>query len=320
MTEPNTGVFAVDWGRTVTDEVSGAPPSALSPGAEWRWHGPPTRLDGAVSVMPLGPALGRDRLRGRAALRLRRMAGLGPSRSVEPTALPAGGFSVTDGRRMWLARWQPGGAEDGLAVFEAGLPPEAAVLWVVTATTAAEPPPAPLPLALPGLAEGTAVATPMGPRPVETLQPGDPVLCAGERVRPLAAITARRFSGARLRAAPGLAPVRVPSPDGSTVRLAPGQRVQLSGPAVEALYGTGVRLSAAQDLAPLGGIVRERSAQAVTYHALFVAGGALVAAGGLWCEALEPKGAAVSRAPGPPPRILAEAEIALLDAATERRA
>lgn len=99
---------------------------------------------------------------------------------------------------------------------------------------------------LPGLLAGSLVATPEGPRAVETLCPGDPVIAAGgDPVRVL------WQGGAELPALPGLCPVRLKAPfhglDQDLLTL-PDQFVSIAGRDVEYQFGTERVLVRARDL------------------------------------------------------------------------
>lgn len=323
MTRLDAGLFAIDWSRTVTDEVEGLPHAALRPGSEWRWHGPATRLDGAPGVLPLGTPIGRTRLRDRVRRRAQRLAA-GKGRRLlacdaDPDPEATNRFSVTDGRAMWEGDWMPGGSDRGLLVFDEGLPPEASTLWIVA--PGAFPPPLgqSRPLLPAGFVSGTPIATPLGPRPVEELRPGDAVLGEDGSVNRVLATVGRRVSAEQIAARPELRPIRVerPGTGPTALFLAPGQRLRLTGPGVEALFGRGPTLGVAADLVGLPDVSVTRWSGAVGYYSLTVPGAALVAAAGLWCEPLAPTRAGEAEVHDlvPDRRLLTAPEAALLAAA-----
>lgn len=99
---------------------------------------------------------------------------------------------------------------------------------------------------LPGLLAGSLIATPEGPRSIETLRPGDKVIAAGGEPRPVL-----WQGGAELPALPGLCPVRLKAPfhglDHDLVAL-PDQLVAIGGRDVEYQFGAERVLVRARDL------------------------------------------------------------------------
>ena len=99
---------------------------------------------------------------------------------------------------------------------------------------------------LPGLLAGSLVATPDGPRPIETLGPGDLVIGAGGEPLPIL-----WQGGAELPVVPGLCPVRLKAPfhglDHDLVTL-PDQLVAIGGRDVEYQFGAERVLVRACDL------------------------------------------------------------------------
>ncbi|CTQ32925.1 Hint domain-containing protein [Jannaschia rubra] len=142
---------------------------------------------------------------------------------------------------------------------------------------ASDPPPMFLP--------GTLLATPDGPRAVETLAEGDilttlsgpqAVTAVGVEVVPRADWAFRRE----------IWPVRVPV--GSLgnprpMRLAPGQRVVLSGSTVERVCGVAQVRVALRDLVGIRGLITERPLADLRRHGLSLGTPAVIEAEGILC-------------------------------------
>lgn len=255
------GVYAVAWGLP--------PDEPPSPGLTWRWTGEAVRLDGGAPALWLARPLARTDLRPRARTRLRRLAiAPAPAAAAEPAAEPPpGGLTLTDGRQLYPARLvvAPGGA---VLVFDPFLPPPDTDLWIA----ACDDGPVPERPASPGgLAAGTLVLTPGGPRPAETLAPGDLVLTRDHGALPLAWRGETRLSGAELRLHPHLRPLRLPG----GLRLAPGQRLAVPAPPG---LGLGPRaLATAADLEDGRSLRRDLACASVAYVHLMLSRHALLA-------------------------------------------
>lgn len=90
---------------------------------------------------------------------------------------------------------------------------------------------------------GTGIATPRGPRPVESLRPGDMILTEDGRAVQVAWVGMSAYSAAQLAADPALRPVRIPAhairpglPE-RDLDLSPQHRIVLEGAACELLFG-----------------------------------------------------------------------------------
>lgn len=148
-----------------------------------------------------------------------------------------------------------------------------------------------------GFAAGTMIDGPHGPRPVETLAPGDPVQTSAHGVQPIRQVVAYdvpsigRFTPLRL-AAPffGLTEDLVVAHD---------HRLMVSGPEAEYLFGAEDVLIEARHLNRLAATVeRARSPSIRYYHVLLDAHVCLSVSGG-WAESLyvgDPTRAPVARA------------------------
>lgn len=101
---------------------------------------------------------------------------------------------------------------------------------------------------------GTRIATPDGPRPVETLRAGDLVLTLDHGPCPVRLALRTRLSAAQLRAAPHFTPVVIPQgsmgnglPERDLI-VSPHHRMLLRGPLCDLLFGAPEVLAAADHL------------------------------------------------------------------------
>ena len=319
------GVFAVDWSQVWLGDAQGLPPAMLAQGLSWRWEGQATKLDSGAAALWLDAAGQRVSLRARARQRAGRLAPVMPgttmpgadtatgrhgnaprpdkSDPVWPPGLaplvaddlPAGSFSLTDGRGLYHARLIERGTSH-LAVFWPFLPPAGHDLWVC-----AWQPPSQRPARRGGVIcflPGTLIDTPQGPRPVEMLDQGDPVLTRDNGVQPVIWRGETQLGGAELYLHPHLRPVRIAA--GALAGLAadkgalpradllvsPGHRVLIRDP--DALFGTGELLVAAADLEDGRRVRRDFAASRVTYVHLMLPGHEVISANGLPCESFHP--------------------------------
>jgi len=281
-----TSLYAVDWSQTIIDDVRGLDIRDIRLGSEWAWHGPALRLDGPHNVIPLGPALGWHGLRSRVANRTSRLL-RGPPRTPKPPVRHPG-LRVTDARDVWRVDWIERLGGGRLAVFLEGPPPNDTVLWVTDVPQQPVPGPTPLCLLPTGLADGTSVATPQGPRPIEDLRPGDRVVTPSDRAVAILATESRRLSGTRLHLDPQLRPIRLRVAKALPVFVAPGQRVAVRGRTISDLFQSDHALATAVDLLPLTEASTPPRRDAITYHTLTLETGHLFRAGGFWCQPLPP--------------------------------
>ena len=138
-------------------------------------------------------------------------------------------------------------------------------------------------------ADGTLIATPHGPRPVEDLGPGDlvqtldhgaqPILWAGGQTV-LARGPGRAYRLARDALGPGL-------PD-RDLTLSAQHRVMLRSGVAARMTGTAEVLVAATRLAGMRGIGQRDGIAEMRYHHILCARHELVRANGAWCETLLP--------------------------------
>ncbi|MCC6304434.1 MAG: Hint domain-containing protein, partial [Rhodobacteraceae bacterium] len=205
---------------------------------------------------------------------------------------PEAGFTVTDGRRAWTVAVAPG-RQGPILVLDGDLPPPATELWVVRRSAALGRDEAG-PQAASGLADGTRIATPGGPRPVEEIAPGDPVLTVDDGAMPVLWVGRQTISWARLRLRPGLRPVRLPAAAataggaGGPLRVAPRQGVRVAGRAVAAAFGAREALVAAADLPGGWPAGVDHGLATVTYVQLMFARHELVLAEGIAVASFHP--------------------------------
>lgn len=286
------GVFAVDWAQTAPGDEWGLAPEFLSLGLSWRWRGEALRLDAGIAALWLDRPQGREDRRQRARHRMRRLAlaaGAAPDPvdEVATAEVPADSMLLTDGRRVYAARILRRGARR-LAVFHPLLPPPDRELWIAALNLApAAAPRAGVICFLPG----TRIATPAGPRPVESLEAGALVTTRDHGAQPVIWRGETRLSGAELYLHPHLRPVRIaagalgagdPAQD---LLVSPGHRLLRRLPRA---LGGGEVLVAAGDLEDGRGIRRDFGPGAVRYVHLMLARHEILDANGLPCESFHP--------------------------------
>ncbi|MEM9426140.1 MAG: Hint domain-containing protein [Pseudomonadota bacterium] len=147
---------------------------------------------------------------------------------------------------------------------------------------------------IPCFVSGTLIDTPMGERPVETLEPGDLVETVDDGPQPLLRNLSTVLSRDRLGAMPNLRPIHfAPDTVGNTraMRLSPQHRVLIRGWRAELLFGE------TEVLVPAKALVNGRDVRIVpptvriTYHHLLFDRHQLVISDGAITESLYPQGA-----------------------------
>jgi hypothetical protein len=142
-------------------------------------------------------------------------------------------------------------------------------------------------------AAGTLIDTPEGPRPIETLAPGDSVCLADGGTAPLRWTGRRHISAGMLHASPALRPVRIaahafgPGRPARDLVVSPQHRILLDGWQVELLFGedAGV-LAPAATLLNDRTVTRARDLESVIYCHLMFDRHEIVLAEGLPAESL----------------------------------
>ncbi|PWE28020.1 hemolysin-type calcium-binding protein [Pararhodobacter marinus] len=316
-----SGVYVVEWAQTAPGEEWGLSPDMLAVGMSWRWRGDAQRLDAGVAALWLARPQDRTNPRSRARRRLRRLALAGmPLHPVRDRADPSvdgtlqAGFDgetpagtlpgaprpeamlLTDGERLYPARLVRVSGRL-LVVFHPMLPAPDTALWI--AALSLDPRIGGREAAQPGAGHsgvicflpGTAIATPDGPRAVETLAPGERVLTRDNGAQPVIWRGETRLSGAELYLHPHLRPVRIASgalpggrPKGDLL-VSPAHRLLLRAPGC--LQSDEV-LVAAGDLEDGRGIRRDFTASAVRYVHLMLARHEILTANGVACESFHP--------------------------------
>ena len=285
------GTFVISWSQTEVDGVKGAAIDLLSVGATWRWHGEAVRIDGTADLLRLEGAEGQAEMRQRAARMVKRLVGsaIGKTPVEAVTAdlpqddeAPDQGFIVTDGVQSFALTIIPV-PDSGTRILMAfgDVPPAGRDLWVVRFTP------------------GTRIATPTGPRLIQTLQPGDLVLTKDDGPQPVIWTGERRMSGARLYAMPHLRPIRFragslgvdrPEPD---LIVSPAHRMLLKGGAAQALFGTTEVLVRAEDLVNDSSIAVDHALREVTYIHILLERHNIVFANGIETESFHPSNTAL---------------------------
>lgn len=304
------GTFVISWSQTEVDGVKGASIDLLSVGATWRWHGEAVRVDGASDLLLLEGAEGQAEMRQRAARIVRRLVGsaLGKQPSDQAdTALsdideaPDQGFIVTDGIQSFALSIIPVPDSGTRIVMAFGdLPPANRDLWVVrTSIDRARVAGSRDGGGIICFTPGTRIATPNGPRLIQSLQPGDLVLTKDDGPQQILWTGSRRMSGARLYAMPHLRPIRFrsgalgidrPEPD---LIVSPAHRMLVKGPAALALFGTTEVLVRAEDLVNDGAIATDHALREVTYVHILLERHNIVFANGVETESFHPSNSAL---------------------------
>lgn len=300
------GTFVISWAQTEVDGVNGAAIDLLVVGATWRWRGEAVRIDGTADLLRLEGAEGQAEMRQRAARVVKRLVGSAVGKTPverlsEPLTdeddVPDQGFIVTDGLQSYSLTIIPV-PESGTRILMAfgELPPPDRDLWVVRASIDRAR------VAAGGregggvicFTPGTRIATPDGPRLIQTLQEGDLVLTKDDGPQPIIWAGSRRMSGARLYAMPHLRPIRLRSgalgqdrPDPDLV-VSPAHRILVKGPSALTLFGTSEVLIKAEDMLNDTTILVDHSLREVTYVHILLERHNIVFANGIETESFHP--------------------------------
>ncbi|NGQ90658.1 Hint domain-containing protein [Rhodobacter sp. HX-7-19] len=311
MITGSRGTFVISWTQTEVDGVKGASLDLLSVGATWRWTGEVVRVDGSADLLLLEGAEGKAEMRKRAARMVRRLIGTAIGRAEFPAEeaaeeggddLPDQGFIVTDGVQSFALTLIPVPDSGARLVMMLGdVPPVNRDLWVVrTSIDRAR-------VAAGGregggvicFTPGTRIATPEGPKLIQTLRPGDRILTKDDGPQEVLWTGNRRMSGARLYAMPHLRPIRFragafgndrPEPD---LLVSPAHRMLVKGAAAQALFGTSEVLVRAEDLLNDGSIMVDHAMREVTYVHILLERHNIVFANGVETESFHPSNTAL---------------------------
>lgn len=311
MITGSRGTFVISWTQTEVDGVKGASLDLLSVGATWRWTGEVVRVDGSADLLLLEGAEGKAEMRKRAARMVRRLIGTAIGKAEFPAEeaaeeggddLPDQGFIVTDGVQSFALTLIPVPDSGARLVMMLGdVPPVNRDLWVVrTSIDRAR-------VAAGGregggvicFTPGTRIATPEGPKLIQTLRPGDRVLTKDDGPQEVLWTGNRRMSGARLYAMPHLRPIRFragafgndrPEPD---LLVSPAHRMLVKGAAAQALFGTSEVLVRAEDLLNDASIMVDHALREVTYVHILLERHNIVFANGVETESFHPSNTAL---------------------------
>jgi hypothetical protein len=311
MITGSRGTFVISWTQTEVDGVKGASLDLLSVGAAWRWTGELVRVDGQTDLLLLEGAEGKAEMQKRAARMVRRLIGSAVGKAAEDRPeekaeefddLPDQGFIVTDGVQSFALTIIPvpdSGAR--LVMMMGDVPPANRDLWVVrTSVDRAR-------VAAGGregggvicFTPGTRIATPDGPKLIQTLRPGDRVLTKDDGAQEILWTGSRRMSGARLYAMPHLRPIRFragafgndrPEPD---LIVSPAHRMLVKGAASQALFGVSEVLVRAEDLLNDTTITVDHALREVTYIHILLERHNIVFANGVETESFHPSNTAL---------------------------
>lgn len=294
-----SGIFVIPWEHVRPEdsaEDQALDPATLEAGQALRLTTWPGRLDTRGTQLVLEGGRGVAELHARAARIARLLArqdpGSDPLLPDPDDTVLRGSMVLTDGQTSYACAVIDGPPR--LLAFHGRHPAPGTLLWVARLDPTRRKPTAAKPTAL-GLVKGTRVATPNGPRPVESVSMGDLVSTRDAGPVTLAWTGTLQLGGAQLRAMPHLRPLRIPAaalgldqPDG-TLTLAPEHRVVIGGPAARALFNTDEVLVDAARLRDVPGVSVDLSPGPITYHLLAFDAPHVVEAAGLPVESFDPK-------------------------------
>jgi hypothetical protein len=225
-----------------------------------------------------------------------------PDEATTSDTVPDQGFIVTDGHQSYTVTIIPvpdTGAR--LLMLVGDLPPVDQDLWVVRTA---------IDLTHSGAGARTAggvicftpdtrLATPMGPRMIRDLQPGDMIETRDNGPQEVLWCGHRRMTGARLYAMPHLRPIRfkagalgIGRPD-EDLLVSPQHRMLLKGPAAQALFNTPEVLVAAEDLLNDQSVIVDHTLREVTYVHILLQRHNVIWANGLESESFHPSNTAL---------------------------
>jgi Ca2+-binding RTX toxin-like protein len=178
--------------------------------------------------------------------------------------------------KVWDVTVQTDGAGNALLLFPGG---ESVVLQGVSPAVVQQPGMLHA-MGVPCFVQGTRIATPLGPRPVEEIAAGDQVVTAGGLTQPVIWHGRQWVLAEALTERPGLRPVVLPARRGHAPLLLSPQHAVL----IAALGG----LARARHLAEFGLAKQAQWTGGVRYHHLLLPRHALICAEGQWCESFYP--------------------------------
>ncbi len=277
-------------------------------GTNWRWSGTALAIDVPRGPLILGTSDESADLRRSAALVVQKLV----RTALAPDAVPKwpsatfvslddpasdDGFVVTDGLKAYaltIIDVPETGAMLVMAMAE--MPPADQDLWVIK--MALEPGLRPKfvepQVGVICFGSGTRLATPDGPRAIETLGPGDRIDTKDNGPQEILWTGHRRMSGARLHAMPHLRPVRfragamgIGQPDKDLI-VSPHHRMLVRSPAARAMFSVDEVLVAAGHLLNGASITVDRASREVTYIHVLLEHHNVIWANGLETESFHP--------------------------------
>lgn len=300
------GTFIISWSQTEVDGLGAAPVQSLDVGATWSWHGETVQVDGPDGVLRLEMSESDANMRKGAARMVRRLVGVArgqeePVVEADDGAFRDCSFVVTDGAESYtVSVIEVGGGAAPLLMFLNSIPPRDRDLWVVHHTLEARRQRARATQPGQGVicfTPGTMIATPEGPRAVETLREGDRVSTLDSGAQEVLWIGSRRMSGARLFAMPTLRPIRIrgaafgPHKPRGDLLVSPEHRLLLRGDVARDLFNTPEVLVSARDLVNGRSVVHDATLREVTYIHLLMPSHQVLWANGIQTESFHPASA-----------------------------
>lgn len=306
---PLSGSFVLSWAQITVGGAVPVGPEALMVHRIWEWTGEPVRLqaegerpkgEGATRVLAEATTLAESLLIRALDIESSATDRTGPEREAQV-------FTVSDGIRFWnVAILRLAGLPRPMLVFGGEAPPRDRRLVISEAPsplTAAEPVDGRDRRGAVCFVPGTRIETEAGPRPIETLAPGDRVVTRDDGAQEVLWIGAKRISGARLHACPDLRPMRVREgalgegrPDGDLI-VSPDHRLLLSGARARAAWGEPEVLVSARSLLDDHRVVRAHDLREVTYIHLLLPSHQIIWANGTPAESFHPADADLEMVP-----------------------
>jgi hypothetical protein len=297
--------YMIAWAQTEVDGLRSATRDQLVLGSNWRWTGTAVQVDVPGGPLVLGDGSAAMDMRQHAARSVRQLvdvamtpAGLAHAQTLTPATTEMDDvFVLTDGLQtyaMTVLDVPTTGARLIMALDR--MPPVDHDLWVLRIASNRLLQVSPK-LARQGVicfGPGTWLATPAGPRAIDSLQPGDRVSTKDNGPQEVLWTGHRRLSGARLHAMPHLRPVRfragamgIGQPDQDLI-VSPQHRMLVRPGPARALFGTDEVLVAAEYLLNGRSIAVDHQMREVTYFHVLLGRHNVIWANGLETESFHP--------------------------------
>ena len=302
------GTFVISWSQAELDGLKAAPVSALKKGAMWSWNGEAVRIDGPNGLLRLEQGEGEAMMRRRAARMVRKMVGAALSHTTDIEKIQIedpmmdDSFVVTDGLESYTVTLIDVEGKQPLLLFIDDIPPRNTPMWVVhhAFNVKRSEPLADDPTQMICFAPGTRIATPYGPRLIESLHEGDLVQTKDNGAQEIQWIGSRRMTGARLFTFPKLRPIRIKTdalgygePEGDLI-VSPEHKFVVRGEMAQSLFNTPEVLVTAKELENGDSIVTDFALREVTYMHLMLPRHEIIFANGVETESFHPADASMS--------------------------